>query len=65
MFALLIAVATLALLRQRRYVLAGVVLALAAYKPNILAVLAFACFIRYHELCSASFQPLSYSCCCA
>lgn len=50
MFALLIAVASLALLRQHRYVLAGAVLALAAYKPNVLAVLALGCFIRYPRM---------------
>jgi hypothetical protein len=50
MFALLIAVSVYALLRHDRLILAGAILALAAYKPNVLALLALGCLIRYPQM---------------
>ncbi|MBI2481558.1 MAG: DUF2029 domain-containing protein [Planctomycetia bacterium] len=50
MFALLIAVSVYVLLRHQRFVCAGAILALAAYKPNVLALLALGCLIRYPRM---------------
>ena len=50
MFALLIAVGVYVLLRHQRFVLAGAILALAAYKPNVLALLALGCLFRYPQM---------------
>jgi hypothetical protein len=50
MFALLIAVSVYVLIRNRRLVLAGAILALAAYKPNVLALLALGCLFRYPRM---------------
>ncbi len=50
MFALLIAVGVYVLVRHQSIVLAGAVLALAAYKPNVLSLLALACLIRYPRM---------------
>lgn len=50
MFALLIAVSVYVLLQKQRLVFAGAILALAAYKPNVLALLALGCLIRYPRM---------------
>lgn len=50
MFALLIAVSVYVLLRNRQVAFAGAILALAAYKPNVLALLALGCLIRYPRM---------------
>lgn len=50
MFALLIAVSVYSLLRNQRFFVAGAILALAAYKPNVLALLALGCLIRYPRM---------------
>ncbi|MBC8350854.1 MAG: DUF2029 domain-containing protein [Planctomycetes bacterium] len=50
MFALLIAVSVYCLLRHRQFAFAGAVLALAAYKPNVLALLGLGCLIRYPRM---------------
>ena len=42
--------AGVALLRRERFFLAGVVLALAAYKPNLLALVIIGCVVRYPRL---------------
>ncbi|MDA1053287.1 MAG: glycosyltransferase 87 family protein [Planctomycetota bacterium] len=58
MFALLIAVSVYGLLRNHRVVLAGAVLALAAYKPNVLALVALGCLIRYPKMLQG-FLPMA------
>ncbi|HUG69668.1 MAG TPA: glycosyltransferase family 87 protein [Pirellulaceae bacterium] len=58
MFALLIAVSVYALLQNHRWVLAGAILALAAYKPNVLALLALGCLIRYPRMLKG-FVPMA------
>jgi hypothetical protein len=50
LFALLIAVSVYALLRHKRFVLAGAILALAAYKPNVLALVALGCLLRFPRM---------------
>ncbi|MCA9122472.1 MAG: DUF2029 domain-containing protein [Planctomycetaceae bacterium] len=50
MFGLLIAVSVYGLLRVQRVTAAGAVLALAAYKPNVLALVALGCLIRYPRM---------------
>jgi hypothetical protein len=50
MFALLIAVSVYMCLRNQRFVVAGAILALAAYKPNVLALLGLGCLIRYPRM---------------
>lgn len=50
LFALLIATTVYLLLRNQQLVLAGAMLALAAYKPNVLAFLALGCVIRYPRM---------------
>jgi len=58
MFALLIAVSVYVLLRHKRVVLAGAILALAAYKPNVLALLALGCLFRYPRMLTG-FVPVA------
>ncbi len=50
MCALLIVVSVYALIRYRRFAVAGAALALAAYKPNVLALLALGCLLRYPRM---------------
>jgi hypothetical protein len=50
MFALLITVSVYVLLRHQQVVLAGAILALAAYKPNVLALLALGCMFRFPQM---------------
>lgn len=50
MFALAIVVGVYWLVRNDRFVLAGATLALAAYKPNVLAFVALGCLVRYPRM---------------
>jgi hypothetical protein len=61
MFALLIVTLVYVLLRNQRIVLAGAVLALAAYKPNVLALLALGCLARYPKMWRG-FMPVAAGC---
>jgi len=50
MLALLVAAATYVLLSKQRQALSGAVLALALYKPNVLALVALGCLLRYPRM---------------
>jgi Glycosyltransferase family 87 len=58
MLALLIAASVYCLLKYQRFAFAGAILALAAYKPNVLALLALGCLIRYPRMLKG-FLPIA------